>query len=130
MKEHRIKWLGILLLMFSTLSHAEWLGHLAQVKQARLACRNMDSNACQPFLAQAVTVADVIHIQATVKYPTANSMVWLVPVGNSAVRKCRESILQISGESLLQATLGRTDLDDNQYWSAALFATAVNSNCD
>jgi hypothetical protein len=124
--EQKIKWLGLLLLMFTTLSHAEWLGHLTQVKQARLACRNLDSNACVPFLAQAVTVADIIHQQVTL---SADLTIWLVPVGNGSVRKCHEGIVQMSGESLLQATLGRTNLDDNQYWSAALFATAVNSNC-
>jgi hypothetical protein len=120
----------VLSLMFSAASQAEWMGHLAQVKQARLACRNMDSNACQPFLAEAVAVADVIHLQASSKELSAKEIVLLVPVANKGVRQCRGSILQISGESLLQATLGRTDLDENQYWTEALFVTAVNTNCD
>jgi hypothetical protein len=125
-----MKRFGFLLLMFSAISHAEWMGHLAQVKQARLACRNLDSNACQPFLAQAVAVADVIHLQASAKDLSVWPVVWLVPVGNKGVRQCHNSILQLSGEALLQASLGRTDLDENQYWSEALFVTAVNTNCN
>jgi len=120
--------LGMILLA-SQASHAEWMGHLARVTHARLACRNLDSNACQPFLAEAVAVTDVIQIQASPKELSTKEIVLLVPVANKAVRQCRGSILQLSGETLLQSTLGRTDLDDNQYWTEALFATAVNTNC-
>jgi hypothetical protein len=102
----------------------------SKTSAARITCRNIDSIACLPFLAQAVAVKDVIYMLTTTQNPYADPLVWLTPSPGGVVRKCSDGIVQSSGESLLQTTLGRSDLKDEQYWTRALFVTAVNTNCN
>jgi hypothetical protein len=39
----------------------EWLGHEARLKDAKIACEDMRSAACQPYLAEAVGIVDYIN---------------------------------------------------------------------
>jgi hypothetical protein len=42
----------------------EWNGHLAKLSDAQLACENIHSSSCLPFLGEAVAVADTLSTQA------------------------------------------------------------------
>jgi hypothetical protein len=39
----------------------EWLGHLARLDYAKAACRDLSSQACEPYLAEAVGIVDYIR---------------------------------------------------------------------
>ena len=57
-------WIGavfcILLYVSQALSQ-EWQGHLARLHDAKIACADIFSHACQPYLAQAVGIVDYIQ---------------------------------------------------------------------
>ncbi len=48
-------------------AQADWLGHLARLSDAQNACRDIDSKACEPFLAEAVAIADLLHEQSNTR---------------------------------------------------------------
>jgi hypothetical protein len=98
---------------------ADWKGHLTTFFDAQAACANMYSPECQPFLAEAVAVADVF--QAIAK-PEGTGIT--VAFENMRQENCSENWLQsMNGESLLHSALGlpvNSERAKNLYFSRAL----------
>lgn len=101
---------------------AQWLGHLSKLSDAQNACRNMDSNKCLPYLAQAVAVADTLNDQATVAGKTIQ-----LPGPNGSILNCSEnfSTTDLNGETLAHLALIR-DPKADFYWTKALFFAALD----
>jgi hypothetical protein len=62
----RIVWLVVLLSLSGQAWSKEWKGHLATLWDAQVACSDTNRNDCEPFLAEAVAVADVMNQLSTV----------------------------------------------------------------
>jgi len=56
-------WIGAtcVCLYVSQASSQEWLGHAARLDYAKIACEDVHSAACQPYLAEAVGIVDYLH---------------------------------------------------------------------
>lgn len=104
------------------------MGHGARLTDARAACADVSSNACEPFLAEAVAVTDVFHWQAKVVPGQAG---FAVVFQSGQQERCTEKWFgSLNGQALLHATLGLQDDKDAQniYWTEALMKT-VRSTC-
>jgi hypothetical protein len=100
-----------------------WQGHVATLQDARIACPDIDSDACLPYLAQAVAVADTLTDQA--KYDSTRD-VFEIPGGGGSIWICDPSVLseQFNGESLLHLALAANLTIP--YWDHALFISALH----
>ena len=58
-----MKWIGLVVLL--SLPGQAWKGHLATLWDAQVACSDTNSKDCEPFLAEAVAVADVMTLDQT-----------------------------------------------------------------
>ncbi len=103
-----------------------WDGHLATLKDAKIACQDIDSESCLPYLAQAVAVADTLYAQAD--YDSKRDEL-KIPGGDGYIWVCHPSVLsQLNGEDLLHLALA-TEPSDGEgpfYWDEALFTSAIN----
>jgi hypothetical protein len=103
-------------------SAVEWKGHLSTLFDARIACTNTDSTECEPFLAEAVAVAEVL--QEIAKPPGLNDKEtdFTVTFHNMSQQKRSENWYQsLNGLSLLHSALGLSvDSPKSIYWVAAL----------
>lgn len=100
----------------------EWRGHLATLGDARIACSDTDSKECQPFLAQAVAVADVMQELSFVDTDAKGDFV-VVPFPHGSLTHCSPNWLKsMNGLALLHSTLGFGGFDDTKttYWTRAL----------
>jgi hypothetical protein len=105
-----------------------WMGHLARLQDAQAACRNLDSAACLPYLAEAVAIASLLEDQA---YPIKDhgkfTDDFAVPFYAGSRRRCPRSwVAGLNGESLLHQALAiESDGSvESFYWSKALLAAA------
>ncbi len=100
----------------------EWKGHLATLWDAQVACADSYSKDCEPFLAEAVAVADVMNQLSTVDTKAKeNPFVVLFPGGNQM--HCSDNWYKsMNGLGLLHSTLGLGVFDDPKsiYWTSAL----------
>jgi hypothetical protein len=116
----------------------EWMGHLARLSSAKVACRNTDSRACQPFLAEAVALANLINKLAYLDMDASKAhspTPWKLAAPNGHTLSCTDALLQqMNGESLLHATLAQDFRDyqgkaDDMYWTDALYSVVANDFC-
>jgi hypothetical protein len=120
-----MKWsacLLVLLLLSGQALSQEWRGHLATLDEARIACSDTDSKECQPFLAQAVAVADVMKELSFVDMDAKGDFV-VIPFPHGNLTHCSQNWLKsMNGLGLLHSTLGSGGFDENKsiYWTHAL----------
>ena len=96
----------------------EWRGHLATLWDAQVACSDTNSKDCEPFLAEAVAVADVMT-ELSFMDLKANVIVVPFPYGNQ--EHCSDNWLQsMNGLGLLHTTLGLGGDPKSIYWTSAL----------
>jgi hypothetical protein len=98
---------------------AEWRGHLASLFDAQVACTNIDSLECKPFLAEAVAVADLLD---GIARPTDDGNDFIVTFRNMHQEKCSQNwFASLNGLSLLHSALGLSeDSPKSIYWTDAL----------
>lgn len=99
----------------------EWKGHLATLFDAQIACTNTDSRACEPFLAEAVAIADVLTEIARLDDKGTSVTVTFHSMDQ---QQCSLNWFRsLNGQSLLHSALGLPiGVQDAKevYWSAAL----------
>jgi hypothetical protein len=79
---------------------AEWKGHLSTLLDAQVACTNVHSLECEPFLAEAVAVADILHEIAQPLAEGGNG--FTVTFGNMRQETCSQNwFTSLNGLSLL-----------------------------
>ena len=74
------------------LPSAEWMGHLATLFQAQVACANSNSKECLPYIAEAVAVAQLLTEQ--VKVPIRKDEAYGVVFHGGHVESCSITWLQ------------------------------------
>jgi hypothetical protein len=80
-----------------------WKGGLTTLFDAQVACTDMLSPECEPFLAEAVAVADVF---AAIARPSGASGNFTVVFRSMTQENCSENWLRsMNGQSLMHATL-------------------------
>ena len=115
----------LLVLLLSLCGQAwsqEWRGHLATLGDARIACSDTHSKECQPFLAQAVAVADAMKELSFVDADAKGDFV-VVPFPHGNLTHCSQNWLKsMNGFALLRSTLDFNGFDDTKttYWTRAL----------
>ncbi len=116
---------GLSLLLASS-AMADWMGHLARLSDAQIACRDIDSDACQPFLAEAVAIADLLHEQSNIVRVGGEDKA-LMPGYSMSILTCDLSIYdRLNGQSLLHLALAFSPPDPKSlYWTQALRAAAL-----
>jgi len=121
-----LRWVGWLVAAWllgavsSTAMADTWRGHLTTLQDARIACRNIDSDSCIPFLAQAVAVADTLFDQAIA---VSHQQEFEIPGRNGSIWICGPDVLkELNGQSLLHLALAA---DTEGYWDNALFTAAL-----
>jgi len=99
-----------------------WKGHFATVQDARIACRDINSDSCLPYLAQAVAVADIFSDQARLGRGGVDE----IPGGGISIWVCDPDVLgkDLNGENLLHLALASNF--DPPYWDHALFLTVLH----
>jgi hypothetical protein len=113
--------LYLLLLVSPNAIATEWMGHLAKLEDAKVACRDIDSVECRPFLAQAVAVADVMISLTHYAIKGGEEEILLPNHDQGTFLYCgRVFVEKMNGETLLYMTLAR---DNPFYWTEALLAT-------
>jgi hypothetical protein len=99
----------------------EWRGHVSTLFDAQVACTNSDSLECEPFLAEAVAVADVL---TGIVKPDEKGMDFTVTFHNMNQQKCSQNWFQsMNGQSLMHSALGlglSVERAKNIYWVDAL----------
>jgi hypothetical protein len=122
----RIVWPVALLSLSDQAWSQEWKGHLATLWDAQVACSDTSSKDCEPFLAEAVAVADVMTELSTVDMKDKeNVFVVLFPGGNQM--HCSDNWSKsMNGLGLLHSTLGLGVFADpkHTYWTKALMRTS------
>ena len=105
----------------------QWAGHVTKLSDAQVACRNIDSLACLPFLAEGVAVADILTAQVSVRIGNDNdTIIQLTGTDGSRVRcSARFTLNELNGETLTHLALIR-DSNFNSYWTNALFVAALD----
>jgi len=120
-----VKWTACLLVLLFLSGQAwsqEWKGHLATLNEARSACLDTHSKDCDPFLAEAVAVADVMQELSFVDMNAKEDFV-VVPFPHGNQTHCSPNWLKsMNGLALLHSTLGFAGFDDTKttYWTKAL----------
>jgi hypothetical protein len=106
---------------------SEWQGHLATLRQAQIACRNLNSRDCLPYLAEAVAVADVLTAATKVTSPVKGKVSITVVFRSGSEQSCSENWLRnlLNGQRLLHDAL-LMDARQHAYWTDALLAAAQN----
>jgi hypothetical protein len=98
-----------------------WKGHLTTLFDAQVACTDMLSPECEPFLAEAVAVADVFQAIALGHVESGN---FTVVFRNMNQENCSQNWLRsMNGQGLMHVTLALPiDSDDakNIYFTDAL----------
>jgi hypothetical protein len=96
----------------------EWKGHLSTLFDAQVACTDTGSSECQPFLAEAVAVAEVFSEIAKVDEKGDLT----VTFRDMRQEKCSQNWRQyMNGQSLLHSALSLpVDSPERIYWVAAL----------
>lgn len=123
-----MKWIGLVVLL-SLPGQAwsqEWKGHLATLWDAQVACSHTNSKDCEPFLAEAVAVADVMTELSTVD-TKAKENLFVVPFPHGNVMHCSDNWRKsMNGLGLLHSSLGLGMFDDpkSTYWVMALTRTS------
>jgi hypothetical protein len=103
---------------------AEWMGHLAMLKHAQIACRDANSRDCLPYLAEAVAVADVLTATTRVSSSKGETTITAVFRNGSEVHCSKNWIRSaLNGQRLMQAAL-HMDARQHAYWVDALLAAA------
>jgi hypothetical protein len=107
---------------------APWMGHLARLQDAQVACRDVDSAACLPYLAEAVAIATLLTDQA---YPMKDhgrrtDDFAVTFYAGSRWRCSRRWVEGLNGESLLHRALAIVSDGSVEtfYWSKALQVAA------
>jgi hypothetical protein len=103
-----------------------WEGHLATLNDAKLACRDIDSGPCLPYMAQAVAIADTLYAQAA--YDAKRDKIQ-IPGGDGSIWACDPSVLnKLNGENLLHSALATESVNESKafYWDDALFMAALH----
>ena len=113
-------------LVMATPAFGQWTGHAATLDEAQLACHDIDSSACLPFLAEAVAVGDILTTQAGVRNGGDKQGIQL-PGPNGSNVKCSERfrLPDLNGITLTHLALTRNP-HINFYWSNALFVAALD----
>lgn len=99
-----------------------WTGHLASLRDAKIACRDINSAECLPYLAQAVAVADTLSAQALSEQNEIS-----IPGRAGSTLICNTAVLHfLNGQYLMLVAL---TADDKTlfYWDDALLASALRS---
>jgi hypothetical protein len=97
---------------------AEWTGHLSTLFDAQVACTNIDSLECEPFLAEAVAIADVLHEIAQL---AEDGNDFIVTFGNMRQEKCSQNwFTSLNGLGLLHSALALSVDPQSIYWTNAL----------
>ncbi len=113
-------------LFFLGPAKAEWRGHLARLFDAEEACRDIDSQACEPYLAAAVAIADLLYEQAKPDRARAEE-IFLLPGGAMSVWECGlEPFKRLNGRSLTYMAIALSAPEPkNLYWTQALLGAAL-----
>ncbi len=104
----------------------EWRGHLATLSDARVVCSDAHSKECEPFLAEAVAVADVLKELSSIDKEAKGDFV-IVPFPHGIQTHCSQNWMKsMNGTALLHSTLGFGGFDDSKttYWTHALMVVA------
>lgn len=103
------------------------LGYAARVSDAQVACSNIDSQACEPYLAEALGVSATLQESAGAHAGRD----WIgIAFHNGHIEHCTAKWYQsLNGLALLQYALARASTNDlatnrNTYWIDALIAAA------
>jgi hypothetical protein len=117
----RFLWLVVLLSLSSQAWSQEWKGHAATLWDAQVACSDTNSKDCEPFLAEAVAVADVMQQISDVDLK-AKENVFVVPFGGGNEMHCSDNWFRsMNGLGLLHSALGLAVNDPKRtYWVSAL----------
>jgi hypothetical protein len=105
----------------------EWRGHGATLKDAQIACRDIDSKSCEPYAAEAVAVVDVLSAQAKPLTSKDRPLEFSVVFHTGHEEHCSAQWLRsLSGQSLLHTALGLDrDAGPSPFlWSEALLRAA------
>src|SRR5271169_5086517 len=101
----RIVWLVVLLSLSGQAWSWEWKGHLATLWDAQVACSDTNSKDCEPFLAEAVAVADVMTELSTVDMKAKENL-FVVPFPGGNQMHCSDNWSKsMNGLGLLHSTL-------------------------
>jgi hypothetical protein len=100
----------------------EWKGHLSTLFDAQVSCTNTDSLECEPFLAEAVAVAEVLQEIAKPPELYEKETDFTITFDSMRQQKCSQNWFQsLNGQSLLHSALGLSvDSPERIYWVAAL----------
>jgi hypothetical protein len=115
-------WLALTLSLSGQAWSQEWKGHLATLWDAQTACSDTYSKDCEPFLAEAVAVADVMYQLSSVDMK-AKENEFVVPIPGGNQMHCSNNWLKsMNGLGLLHSTLGLSLFDDPKSipWTTAL----------
>jgi hypothetical protein len=111
--------------MAAGLDDGDWKGHLTTLFDAQVACTKTDSPECEPFLAEAVAVADVFGEIAKLE-----GAGWAVVFHSMTQENCSQSWMQfMNGESLLHSALAlpvSIERAKNVYFTQALIRVSRN----
>jgi hypothetical protein len=117
---------GLLCLSGQSAMADTWDGHLATLKDAKIACRDIDSESCLPYLAQAVTMTDTLESQAAYD---SNRDIIKIPGRDGSIWTCNPSVWsRFNGEDLrhLALTTQPSEGGANFYWDDALLISALS----
>jgi hypothetical protein len=127
MRALAMKWTACLLVLLSLsggqASSQEWGGHLATLAEAKIACSDSHSKECEPFLAQAVAVVDVMKELSFVDTDAKGDDFVVIPFPHGKLTHCSQRwMTSMNGLALLHLTLGSGAFDENKstYWTHAL----------
>jgi len=112
--------------VFGPVSHAaEWQDHLATLRRAQAACRDINSQACLPYRAEAVAVADVLAATTSVSTSSKGDVTVTAVFRNGNQQRCSRNWLRdvLNGQRLMRSALS-LDPRRHNYWVDALLAAA------
>lgn len=116
---------GVSVFFLVNTAEAGWKGHSATLSDAQNACRDIDSAACEPYLAEAVAIADLLNEQAKIERFGGEEQI-LLPGATMSQWTCDLSHGRLNGQSLLHIALASQPLDaKGRYWTQALHAAAL-----
>jgi len=106
---------------------AQWAGHTATLSDARIACSDLESMVCLPYMAAAVAVSDLLSYQAKVVENTPDTAAVEIVFYMGDRKTCSVKWLRsLNGAMLLKTALSLPDTTQAHYWTEALRQAATS----
>jgi hypothetical protein len=122
----QMKRMLVCLLLFAQQATAgDWQGIHARFRDAQVACQNINSRACEPYLAEAVAVGEILQDQAVVKDVSPGHRIVQLPGSKGVMMVCGNGVLsKLNGLTLLH-TAFVIDAAPDAYWDIVLFRAVL-----